>query len=62
MLADVLGPTGTLATLPQIDRDYYRVGFGLGLVRLIQTIQNAVTGGAGGANTAPKPAPGGGLH
>jgi len=34
---------GVRVTLPQIDRDYYRIGIGMDIIRLIQNIQNAAT-------------------
>jgi hypothetical protein len=38
-LSDVVA-SGVRVTLPQIDRDYYRVGIGMDIIRLIQNIQN----------------------
>ncbi len=38
-LSDVVS-NGVKVTVPSIDRDYYRIGFGMDFVRLIQNIQN----------------------
>jgi hypothetical protein len=38
-LAEVIA-NGVRVSLPPIDRDYYRVGFGMDMMRLIQNIQN----------------------
>jgi hypothetical protein len=38
-LSDLI-QNGVRVSLPQIDRDYYRVGIGMDLIRLVQVIQN----------------------